>query len=96
MDLSNKGVPPVARADEDDIFVGDGVDYIVPGKNVTLSPISEDMEESPRDKEKVSYFAESVYGPVQPTAGQEWQDIVSSLYLILGPMEIFTCYIICN
>lgn len=76
MDLSNKEeVPPVARAEEDDIFVGDGVDYAVPGKDLTLSPISEDMEESPRDKEKVSYFAEPVYGPVQPTAGQEWQDI---------------------
>ncbi|KAG2298840.1 hypothetical protein Bca52824_035312 [Brassica carinata] len=43
---------PAARADEDDIFVGDGVNYTVPGKDVTLSPISEDMEESPRIRRK--------------------------------------------
>lgn len=79
MDLSTKQeLPTVARADDDDIFAGDGVDYTVPGKDVTQSPISEDMEESPRDKEKVPYFAEPAYGPVQPSAGQEWQDMVSS------------------
>jgi IK cytokine len=94
LDLSTKQEePPVARTDDDDIFVGEGVDYTVPGKDVTQSPISEDMEESPRDKEKVSYFdepaygpvqekvpyfAEPAYGPVQPSAGQEWQDMVSS------------------
>ncbi|CAH8361467.1 unnamed protein product [Eruca vesicaria subsp. sativa] len=88
MDLSNKQeVPPVARTDEDDIFVGDGVDYAVPGKDVTLSPISEDMEESPRDKEKVTYFAEPVYGPVQPTAGQEWQDILCTFQSGYGEMH---------
>ncbi|VVB09074.1 unnamed protein product [Arabis nemorensis] len=75
-DLSKKQeLPTVDRTDDDDIFVGDGVDYTVPGKDVTQSPISEDMEESPRDKERVSYFAEPAYGPVQPSAGQEWQDM---------------------
>ncbi|KAG2298836.1 hypothetical protein Bca52824_035313 [Brassica carinata] len=44
--------PPHYPADEDDIFVGDGVNYTVPGKDVTLSPISEDMEESPRIRRK--------------------------------------------
>ncbi|XWS72327.1 hypothetical protein CRYUN_Cryun02cG0030400 [Craigia yunnanensis] len=40
----------VARAEEDDIFVGDGVDYNSPGKDVIPSPLSEDMEESPQGK----------------------------------------------
>ncbi|CAL9027476.1 unnamed protein product [Prunus brigantina] len=67
--------PTMARADEDDIFVGDGVDYAIPGKDLSQSPLSEDMEESPRNKEKVSYFDEPVYGPVQPYgAPQEWQE----------------------
>uniref|UniRef100_A0A1J3F3S5 Suppressor of mec-8 and unc-52 protein-like protein 2 n=1 Tax=Noccaea caerulescens TaxID=107243 RepID=A0A1J3F3S5_NOCCA len=76
MDLSIKQEEPdIPRTDDDDIFVGDGVDFTVPGKDVTQSPISEDMEESPRDKEKVPYFSEPVYGPAQPSAGQEWQDM---------------------
>ncbi|CAH8263708.1 unnamed protein product [Arabidopsis lyrata] len=84
LDLSTKQEePPVARTDDDDIFVGEGVDYTVPGKDVTQSPISEDMEESPRDKEKVPYFAEPAYGPVQPSAGQEWQDM--SAYGAMAP-----------
>ncbi|XP_031382592.1 suppressor of mec-8 and unc-52 protein homolog 2 [Punica granatum] len=71
----NQG-PVVARADEDDIFVGDGVDYSIPGKDLSQSPVSEDMEESPRNKEKVSYFSEPAYGPVPPTGlPQEWQDV---------------------
>ncbi|KAL1205479.1 Suppressor of mec-8 and unc-52-like protein [Cardamine amara subsp. amara] len=53
----------------------EGIDYTVPGKDVTQSPISEDMEESPRDKEKVPYFAEPAYGPVQPPPDQAWQDM---------------------
>ncbi|XP_021894407.1 suppressor of mec-8 and unc-52 protein homolog 2 [Carica papaya] len=76
LDLSDKQVPVVSRAEEDDIFVGDGVDYAVPGKDVTQSPISEDMEESPRNKERVSYFTEPAYGPVQPSVpAQEWQEL---------------------
>ncbi|KAI4377492.1 hypothetical protein MLD38_015106 [Melastoma candidum] len=70
-----KPVPAVARVDEDDIFVGEGVEYTVPGKDPNDSPLSEDMEESPRNKEKVSYFAEPVYGPVPPSEPQEWQDV---------------------
>ncbi|PQQ08943.1 uncharacterized protein Pyn_16008 [Prunus yedoensis var. nudiflora] len=75
IDSKAQQVPTMARADEDDIFVGDGVDYAIPGKDLSQSPLSEDMEESPRNKEKVSYFDEPVYGPVQPYgAPQEWQE----------------------
>lgn len=57
--------------------MGAGVDYTVPGKDMSQSPVSEDMEESPRNKEKVSYFSESVYGPVPPAdPPQAWQDMV--------------------
>ncbi|CAL1390139.1 unnamed protein product [Linum trigynum] len=66
----------LSRAEEEDIFVGDGVDYSVPGKDMSQSPISEDMEESPSNKERVSYFNEPTYGPVPPTVpSQEWQDL---------------------
>ncbi|XP_010547830.1 PREDICTED: suppressor of mec-8 and unc-52 protein homolog 2 isoform X2 [Tarenaya hassleriana] len=76
-DSSKNQDPVVVRTEDDDIFVGEGVDYTVPGKDATKSPISEDMEESPRDKEKVSYFTEPAYGPAQPLAhaAQEWQDL---------------------
>lgn len=67
-----------AAAEEEDIFVGEGIDYEVPGKEMSQSPISEDMEESPRNKEKVSYFSEPAYGPVPPPEPpQSWQDMVS-------------------
>ncbi|KAI4344659.1 hypothetical protein L6164_011858 [Bauhinia variegata] len=66
--------PVVARAEEDDIFLGEGVDYDVPGKDLSQSPLSEDMEESPRNKEKPSYFAEPSYGPVPPVLPQGWQE----------------------
>ncbi|KAL2327541.1 hypothetical protein Fmac_020968 [Flemingia macrophylla] len=59
--------PAVARGEDDDIFVGEGVDYEVPGKDLSQSPVSEDMEESPRNKEKPSYFTEPAYGPVPPS-----------------------------
>ncbi|KAI4380311.1 hypothetical protein MLD38_006516 [Melastoma candidum] len=70
-----KPVPAVVRVDDDDIFVGEGVEYSVPGKDANGSPLSEDMEESPQNKEKVSYFAEPVYGPIPPSVPQEWQDV---------------------
>ncbi|KAL6870667.1 hypothetical protein ACP4OV_014515 [Aristida adscensionis] len=57
---------PVARTDDDDIFVGDGVDYSVPNKEMSQSPVS-DMEESPRNNQKHSYFTEPMYGPVPPS-----------------------------
>ncbi|KAL6905644.1 hypothetical protein ACP4OV_003245 [Aristida adscensionis] len=57
---------PAARTDDDDIFVGDGVDYSVPNKEMSQSPVSEDMEESPRNHQKQSYFTEPMYGPVPP------------------------------
>lgn len=76
-DSKEKQGPTFARAEEEDIFVGDGVDYEVPGKDMGQSPISEDMEESPRNKEKVSYFSEPAYGPVLPTGPPEgWQQMV--------------------
>ncbi|EPS66233.1 hypothetical protein M569_08542 [Genlisea aurea] len=63
-------VPPPAavRIEEDDIFVGDGVDYSVPSRDMSRSPISEDMEESPRNKAKSLQFegAAAAYGPVPP------------------------------
>lgn len=75
--IDSKQGPTVARVEEDDIFVGDGVEYAVPGKDLSQSPLSEDMEESPRNKERGSYFAEPAYGPVQPSAlPQEWQETV--------------------
>ncbi|EXC13601.1 Protein Red [Morus notabilis] len=74
-DSREKQGPIAARVEEDDIFVGEGVDYDVPGKDMSQSPLSEDMEESPRNKEKVAYFAEPAYGPVPPPVlPQEWQE----------------------
>lgn len=65
---------PIARADDDDIFVGDGVDYTVPNKEMSQSPVSEDMDESPHNHQKQSYFTEPVYGPVPPSEpAQAWQ-----------------------
>uniref|UniRef100_A0A0D9XP08 RED-like N-terminal domain-containing protein n=1 Tax=Leersia perrieri TaxID=77586 RepID=A0A0D9XP08_9ORYZ len=64
---------PIARADEDDIFVGDGVDYSVPNKEMSRSPVSEDMDESPHNHQKQSYFTEPLYGPVPPSEpAQAW------------------------
>lgn len=77
-DLREKQGPTVARAEEEDIFVGDGVEYSVPGKDMSQSPVSEDMEESPRNKERASYFDEPAYGPVPPAdPSQDWQQVVS-------------------
>lgn len=66
-DYREKLVPTVARAEEEDIFVGEGTDYAIPTKDMSQSPISEDMEESPRNKERMTYFNEPAYGPVQPS-----------------------------
>lgn len=78
LDSRDKQVPSVARAEEDDIFVGDGIDYAVPGKDINHSPVSEEMEESPRNRERPSYFNEPVYGPVPPSEpSQDWQQTVS-------------------
>lgn len=77
IDSREKEGPTAARAEDDDIFVGEGVEYEVPGKDIGQSPISEDMEESPRNKEKVSYFTEPAYDAVQPSGPpQTWQDMV--------------------
>lgn len=79
-DSKEKQGPIAARVEEDDIFVGEGVEYDIPGNDASQSPLSEDMEESPRNKEKVSYFTEPAYGPVPPSAlPQEWQETVCPL-----------------
>ncbi|KAJ9538471.1 hypothetical protein OSB04_031204 [Centaurea solstitialis] len=73
-DAKEKVVPAVARVEEDDIFVGEGTDYVVPSKDMSQSPLSEDMEESPRRKERASYFDEPAYGPVPPSEpSHDWQ-----------------------
>lgn len=69
---------PAAREEEEDIFVGHGVDYAVPGKGPNQSPLSEDMEESPRNRERQSYFSEPAYGPAPPDhPPQSWEAAVS-------------------
>ncbi|KAK3018213.1 hypothetical protein RJ639_002747 [Escallonia herrerae] len=74
LDLRDKQVPAVARAEEDDIFVGEGTDYAIPSKDMSQSPISEDMEESPRNKERTFYFGEPIYGPARPAEpSHDWQ-----------------------
>ncbi|XP_042437663.1 suppressor of mec-8 and unc-52 protein homolog 2-like [Zingiber officinale] len=74
VETKDKNSLPIARVAEDDIFVGDGVDYSVPSKDLSQSPISEDMDESPRVREKQSYFSEPVYGPIPPPeTDQTWQ-----------------------
>ncbi|CAK9159261.1 unnamed protein product [Ilex paraguariensis] len=71
-----KRAPVLARVEEDDIFVGDGVDYAIPSADMNQSPISEDMEESPRNKERTSYFNEPAYGPVPPSEpSHDWQQM---------------------
>lgn len=79
VDAKEKKSLPIARIEVDDIFLGDGVDYVVPSKDMSQSPVSEDMEESPRIREKQSYFSEPVYGPIPPPeTAQAWQQTVSS------------------
>jgi IK cytokine len=85
-DNDSDGKEKQSRADDDDIFVGDGVDYSVPNKEMSQSPVSEDMEESPRNHQKQSYFIEPMYGPVPPSEpAQAWQQPVSlcSVTLVL-------------
>lgn len=73
----NQG-PAAARVEEEDIFVGEGVDYSIPAGDIGQSPVSEDMEESPRNKERTSYFSEPAYGPVPPSEpSHDWQQAVS-------------------
>ncbi|KAL6328154.1 hypothetical protein AAG906_034297 [Vitis piasezkii] len=67
VDSREKHGPSVARSEQDGIFVGDGVEYDIPSKDMSQSPISEDMEESPRNKERISYLGEPAYGPNMQT-----------------------------
>lgn len=81
-DPKEKWESTAVRKEEEDIFVGEGIDYAIPSKDMSQSPISEDMEESPRNKEKNSYFAEPAYGPVPPAElSHGWQQSVSA-YLV--------------
>ncbi|CAA3009430.1 suppressor of mec-8 and unc-52 homolog 2 [Olea europaea subsp. europaea] len=75
-DSEVKPGPTAIRKEEEDIFVGDGIDYSIPSKDMSQSPISEDMEESPRNKERTSYYSELAYGPVPPTEpSHDWQQV---------------------
>jgi len=75
---NEKQSAPVARADDDDIFVGDGVDYSVPNKEMSQSPVSEDMDESSHNNQKETCFTEPMYGPIPPSEpAQAWQQPVS-------------------
>jgi len=77
---NEKQSAPVARADDDDIFVRDGVDYSVPNKEMSQSPVSEDMDESPHNHQKQTYFTEPMYGPIPPSEpAQAWQQPVRLL-----------------
>ncbi|KAI9122939.1 hypothetical protein K1719_005828 [Acacia pycnantha] len=85
--------PAVARAEDDDIFVGDGIDYDIPGKDLSQSPLSEDMEESPRNKEKPSYFSEPTYGPVPPSVvPQGWQEASQNGYDVMQAQALASGY----
>lgn len=97
-DSREKPGPTVARAKEDDIFVGDGIDYAIPSKDMSQSPVSEDMEESPRNKERASYFSEPVYGPVPPSdPSHGWQQMVSLFasfvsLLLINDSSLLFCF----
>lgn len=67
LDSNEIKAPSISRVEEDDIFVGDGVDYSIPSVDASQSPLLEDMEESPRNKDRAPYFSEPVYGPFVPT-----------------------------
>lgn len=78
MDSKEKQGPIVVASAEEDIFLGEGTDYEVPGKETSQSPNYEDMEESPRNKDKVSYFSEPAFGPALPSGPpQNWEDVVN-------------------
>ncbi|CAA3021876.1 suppressor of mec-8 and unc-52 protein homolog 2-like [Olea europaea var. sylvestris] len=75
-DSKEKPGPTAVRKEEEDIFVGDGIDYSIPSKDMSQSPISEDMEESPHNKERTSYFNEPAYGPAPTTEPSHgWQQV---------------------
>ncbi|GMY19259.1 suppressor of mec-8 and unc-52 protein homolog 2-like, partial [Fagus crenata] len=65
-------------------FAAAGIEYdeedkpSKPNGGMSKNQTEKDMEESPRNKSKTSYFAEPAYGPVQPSGlPQEWQGPVS-------------------
>ncbi|KAF9611747.1 hypothetical protein IFM89_034930 [Coptis chinensis] len=88
LDSTEKQSPPIVRVEEDDIFVGEGIDYTVPNKDVSQSPASEDMQESPRNRETQNYFTGPAYGPVPPSdPAQNWQqaDVYGAMQAQVGP-----------
>lgn len=63
----------VHRTMDDDIFEDVGTDY----QTQNGSPLSEDMEESPRDgPERLSYFSEPAFGAPPHQMGLEWHQQV--------------------
>ena len=75
LDSREKQGPTVARAEED-IFVGEGVDYAIPGKDLSQSPLSEDMEESPRTSQRLPILLNLLMVRSNPLGclknGKEW------------------------
>ncbi|KAG6551798.1 hypothetical protein Mapa_006615 [Marchantia paleacea] len=69
---------------EDDIFEDAGTEYATTINEG--SPLSEDMEESPREGERNMYFSEPAYGPAPPQPmGQEWLQQVPYDDMAPGP-----------
>jgi IK cytokine len=62
----------IARADGDGIFVGDGVDYLVPKKEMSRSPVSVDMDEA-------VLFHCIMFGPVPPSESAQARQLPVSL-----------------
>lgn len=86
--LSITGTANGPQSQRDDIFEGVGSEY-VPTVREAQSPVSEDMEESPRDNDRQSYFNEP-YGPAPPPHDlrQSWEHEVKFF--------IYPCAVIVN
>lgn len=86
--LSITGTANGPQGERDDIFEGVGSEY-VPTVREAQSPVSEDMEESPRDNDRQSYFNEP-YGPAPPPHDlrQGWEHEVKFF--------IYPCAVIVN
>lgn len=81
-----EGKAAAPRDEENDIFEGSGV-YVPPTTNNGHSPLSEDMEESPRETLRAPYFAEPGYGPAPPPreTNQDWSQ-QAGYDVMQGPM----------
>nr|CAN81683.1 hypothetical protein VITISV_040323 [Vitis vinifera] len=74
VDSREKHGPSVAKSEWYGIFVGDDVEYDIPSKDMSQSPIPEDMEESPPNKERISYLGEPTYGKYGHSSGSTLHD----------------------